>query len=58
MMATLVIFIPDAAHPSQTYADNLTLIPDPYFPEVTLELVKRAEALAMFVVFAKVDNPV
>jgi hypothetical protein len=26
MMATLVIFIPDAAQPSQTYADNLTLI--------------------------------
>jgi len=38
MMATLVIFIPDAAQPSQTYADNLTLItnsPELLTPYVT-----------------------
>jgi len=29
-----------------------------YFPEIALELVKRAEALAMFVVVAQVDDAV
>jgi len=29
-----------------------------YFPEMSLELVKRAEALTMFVVVAQVDNAV
>jgi len=30
----------------------------PYFPEMALKLVKWAEALAMFVVVAQVDNAV
>jgi len=30
----------------------------PYFPEIALKLVKWAEALAMFVVIAQVDNAV
>jgi len=30
----------------------------PYFPEIALKLVKWAEALAMFIVVAQVDNAV
>jgi len=57
-MATIVIFIPEEAQPSQTKEVNLTLISALYFPEIALKLVKWAEAFAMLVVVAQVDNAV
>ncbi|KJH59163.1 hypothetical protein UF13_15390 [Pantoea agglomerans] len=42
MMATLVIFIPDAAQPSQTNADNLTLITNS--PELLTPYVSGLDA--------------
>ncbi|WP_421930373.1 hypothetical protein [Pantoea agglomerans] len=58
MMATIVIFMPDDAQPSQTNADNLTLMIYPNLSEILPEPFERAEALAMFVVVTQVDNPV
>jgi hypothetical protein len=58
MIATIVIFMPDDAQPSQTNADNLTLMIYPNLSEILLELFERAEALAMFIVVTQVDNPV
>jgi len=50
--------MPDDAQPSQTNADNLTLMIYPNLSEVLPEPFERAEALAMFVVVTQVDNPV
>ena len=58
MMATIVIFMPDDAQPSQTNADNLTLMIYPNLSEILLEPFERAEALTMFVLVTQVDNPV